>query len=133
MAVLERHPRRRGRTTLARVAAGYALTTGPTRSPIEDDFIAFCVARDIPLPETNVPIRVGGRKHIVDALWREARIAVELDGRSAHDRHLAFEDDRARDRSLTAAAWRPARVTPAQISFGADELERDLRDALDAT
>ena len=131
--VLERYPRRRGRGTLARVAASYGLTAGLTQSPIEDDFIEFCVARDIPLPETNVPIAAGGREYVVDCVWREARVIVELDGRDAHARELAFEDDRARDRALIAAGWRPIRLTSAQLRASAAALERDLKAALGLT
>ncbi len=127
VAILDRYPRRRGRRTLARIANGYALTAGPTMSPLEDDFAEFCGERGIPLPETNEPIRAGGRTRVVDCLYRDARLAVELDGRDAHARALAFEDDRERDRALTAAGWRPVRVTSAQLRFGADALEADLR------
>ena len=125
--ILARYPRRRGRRTLARIAAGYALTAGPTMSPIEDDFAEFCGERGIPLGEANVPIVAGGRTRVVDRLYREARLAVELDGRDAHERGLAFEADRERDRALTAAGWRPVRVTDAQMRFAADALEADLR------
>ena len=125
--ILERYPRRRGRRTLARIAAGYALTAGPTQSPLEDDFAEFCGGRGIPLGETNVPVVAGGRTYIVDCIYREARLAIELDGRDAHERALAFEEDRKRDRALTAAGWRPVRVTDAQMRFAADALEADLR------
>ncbi len=128
--VLQRYPRRRGRGTLARIAASYALTAGRTQSPLEDDFLEFCGVRDVPLPETNVPIAAGGRTYVVDCVWREARVIVELDGRDAHARELAFEDDRARDRALIAAGWRPIRVTSAQLRRGADALEHDVRAVL---
>jgi hypothetical protein len=55
---------------------------------------------------------------------------VELDGRSAHARELAFEDDRARDRATIAAGLRPMRITSAQLAGAPDELERDVRAAL---
>lgn len=132
-AILTRYPRRRGRGTLARIAAGYALNAGPTLSPLEDDFLEFCGARAIPIPETNVPLRAGGRTYVVDCLWRNARLVVELDGRDAHGRRLAFEDDRARDRALVASGWRPVRVTSAQLRAGADALEAALRAALGLT
>jgi hypothetical protein len=125
--ILDRYPRRRGRKTLARIARGYVLAGGRTASPLEDDFLEFCSQRRIPPPETNVPIAAGGREYIVDCVWREARLAVELDGRTAHERRLAFEDDRARDRALTATGWRPVRVTSAQLSAEPGGLERDLR------
>jgi very-short-patch-repair endonuclease len=74
-----------------------------------------------------VRLRAGGRGRIVDCLWRKARLIVELDGRVAHVRELAFEDDRARDRALTAAGWRPIRITRAQLRGDPDGLEADLR------
>jgi hypothetical protein len=124
--ILERYPRRRGRKCLARIARGYALAAGRTASPLEDDFLEFCGQRGIPIPESNVSLWIAGRYFVIDCLWRDARLAVELDGRTAHERRLAFEDDRARDRALTVAGWRPVRVTSAQLRFGAAELERDL-------
>jgi hypothetical protein len=127
IAILQRYPRRRGRGTLARIAAGYALTAGPTLSPIEDDFAEFCGRRGIPLGETNAPIVAGGRVRIVDSVYRHARLALELDGRDAHVRELAFEDDRERDRALTAAGWRPVRITRAQLHGAPDALECDMR------
>jgi hypothetical protein len=130
LAILDRYPRRRGRKTLAKVARSYAFAAGRTASPLEDDFMEFCVVRDIPPPETNVPIWAGDREYTVDCVWREARLAVELDGRDAHDRRLAFEDDRARDRALIAANWRPVRITSVQLSRGPDSLESDLRQML---
>jgi very-short-patch-repair endonuclease len=127
-AILARYPRRRGRGTLARIAAGYGLTeTRRTASPLEDDFLDFCAARHLPLPETNVPLRAGSRAYVADCLWREARLVVELDGRAAHARELAFEDDRRRDRALIAAGWRTARVTSAALRFEGDDLETELR------
>jgi hypothetical protein len=126
VSILDRYPRRRGRKNLAKLAVDYALSSGRTGSPLEDDFVEFCAHGDIPVPETNVPLWAGGREYIVDAVWREAKVAVELDGRAAHERRLAFEDDRIRDRALTAAGWRPVRVTSAQIRVQPDDLERDL-------
>jgi hypothetical protein len=57
-------------------------------SPIEDDFAEFCGQRGMPLGEANVPIVAGARTRIVDRLYREARLAVELDGRD--DTHASW-------------------------------------------
>ena len=130
VAILARYPRRRGRGTLVRIAYGYALRAGPTLSPIEDDFAEFCGQRGIPLGQTNMPIRAGGRVRIGDCVWHDARVVVELDGRDAHTRQLAFEDDRERDRSLAASGWRPVRVTSAHLRGDPDALEADLRSLL---
>jgi Protein of unknown function (DUF559) len=129
--VLQRYPRRRGRGTLAKVAERYALTAGPTQSPLEDDLLELCGRRGLPLPQTNVALPADGTVRIVDCVWREARLIVELDGRDAHRRELAFEDDRRRDRALTASGWRVVRVTSAQLRFAPDELESDLRRLLE--
>jgi Transcriptional regulator, AbiEi antitoxin len=79
----------------------------PTRSPFEDDFIAFCERYDLPRPETNV--RVAG--HTVDALFREQRLIVELDSWEFHQDRDAFETDRARDADTLAAGYRTLRIT----------------------
>jgi predicted transcriptional regulator of viral defense system/very-short-patch-repair endonuclease len=62
-------------------------------------------------PETNVRIRTRRRTYIVDCLWREEGVAVELDGRAAHVRAAAFEQDRARDTALVAVGLIPLRFT----------------------
>ena len=127
VAVLDRHPRRKGRGTLAGIVRERLLTEGFTRSVLEDRFLAFCSDRGLPLPETNVPLVVGGREIEVDCLWREQRVALELDSRRAHDTTASFESDRARDRSLMAANWRPVRITWAQLHRAGDSVEADLR------
>jgi very-short-patch-repair endonuclease len=57
-------------------------------------------------------------------------VALELDGRRAHQTRSAFEADRRRDRLLTVAGWRPVRVTWRHLDREADELEADLRSLL---
>jgi very-short-patch-repair endonuclease len=83
---------------------------------------------ELPLrrPEFNVEIEVDGETFEIDALWRSERIAVELDSRQFHDTPLAFERDRRRDRKLTAAGWRPVRITWRQITEERGAVARDL-------
>ena len=130
-AMLARHPRRRGRRRLARLVEGYMLGVGKTRSEFEDRFLRFCARRSLPLPETNVVIAVRGMRPEVDCVWRDARLIVELDSRSAHEREAAFHADRARDRALMAAGWSPMRVTWGQLHLEGDAVEADIRAALD--
>ena len=105
---------------------------GPTLSPLEDDMVEFCGARGIPLPETNAPIR-GRRTDAHRRLplargrgWRSSSTAA-----TRTQRALAFEDDRERDRALTAAGWRPIRMTarPACAVGRRTRSRRDLRAA----
>lgn len=71
-----------------------------------------------------------GRRYEPDGLWRDARLVVELDGRDAHTREVAFDDDRARDRALLAAGWIPLRITWSQLEHDGDAVEADLGQAL---
>ena len=128
--ILQRYPRRQGRRPLDRVVRSQHLGTGVSRSELEDRFLEFLVERGLPMPERNVVLEVGGRRFAVDCLWRDQRLVIELDSRSAHDTDGAFQDDRARDRALIAARWWPMRVTWAQLHGNRDELEADIRAVL---
>lgn len=68
-------------------------------------------AAGLPQPEKNVGI--AGQR--VDAVWRAARLIVEVDGWNTHDHRAAFERDRRRDQALIAAAWQVVRVTARQL------------------
>jgi very-short-patch-repair endonuclease len=100
---------------------------GRTRSDLEEDFIRFLRKHRLPMPELNVPMRVGGIPIEADCMWRERKVIVELDGRDAHDSTPAFESDRARDLALTAAGWRPGRVTSRRMRFDASALAKEIR------
>lgn len=131
VAVLDRHPRRRGRRALAEITRPLLSEDGRrTRSSLEDHFLDFCRRRRLPIPETNVRLRINGRTYEPDCVWRQAGVVVELDGRDAHARELAFSDDRARDRALIAAGWIPIRVPAEHLAHTPAALERDLRAAL---
>jgi very-short-patch-repair endonuclease len=79
--------------------------TGPTRSVLEDDFLAFIDRHDLPRPEVNQ--RVAGYE--VDMLWRPQRLIAELDSRAYHAD--TFEEDRERDATLLTHGFRVVRVT----------------------
>lgn len=51
-----------------------------------------------------------------DAVWREQRLVVEVDGFAAHGHRRAFEGDRRRDQDLTAAGHRTLRFTWRQLT-----------------
>lgn len=129
-AILERHPRRPGRSTLATIVDEALLAMGRTRSDLEDRFLALCRRHGLPLPESNVLLEVGGEIIELDCVWRRPRVAVELDGYRAHGTRLAFEDDRRRDRSLAAAGWLSLRITHAQLELEPKRLVAELRATL---
>jgi len=109
--LLHRYPRHRGskavRTALHRRRQGSTAT----KSELEEMFLALTDQAGMPRPEVNVPVE----GFEVDAVWRDVRLVVELDGRDTHGTAAAFERDRARDRALQVAGWRPVRITYRQM------------------
>ena len=81
------------------------------RDELEHRFQELLHEAGLAEPETNVKVETWRRTYEVDCLWREEGVAVELDGRAAHVRAAAFEEDRARDAALTAIGLRPLRFT----------------------
>jgi len=128
--LLERHPRRPGAAAIRAVLA--TPGAGITRNDLEDLFIDFVDRVGLPRPATNAPLQLPGFWIEPDCMWREQRLIVELDGRATHATRSAFENDRARDRALTAAGWRVIRITWRQLHDDAAALTRDLRASLTA-
>lgn len=74
----------------------------------------------------NAHLAVRDRFCEVDALWEYRRVAIELDGGGAHGTKKAFQDDRERDRILTAERYTTARITWHQIHEKPEEVATDL-------
>jgi elongation factor P len=88
-----------------------ARRSKPTRSQLEEAFLALVDAHDLPRPRRNERIATAEGYVTVDAVWPEARLVVELDGYETHGTRAAFVRDRRRDRLLTLEGWRVIRVT----------------------
>lgn len=121
-AMLERHEGRRGTAALRTLLLNARRSH---RSPTEAEFLDFIRTNHIPEPETNTIIE----GYECDAVWRDARLIVELDGYSTHGTRRAFARDRARDRRLTARGWRTMRVTSPDL---AAELAAELLSSIRA-
>lgn len=87
---------RRGSTRLRRAVERHLPELALTASPAEDDLLFLCEREGIPIPEPNA--RIGPYR--VDALWREARVVVELDGRDGHSSLERRTTDHERDMYL---------------------------------
>ncbi len=94
--------------TLARLELGAA----DTRSDGEERLVALVRSGGLPEPETNA--RLG--RYIVDALWREARLVVEVDGYGFHHTRRSFEADHERDLELESAGYEVMRITWTQVA-----------------
>ncbi len=97
-----------------------------TLSPLEDLFVIRCDAAELPPPEMNRTIL--GFK--VDAVWRDRKIAVELDGGQAHGHPAAVHTDRARDLRLRRAGWIILRYSRQQIESDWPMVLAELRSYL---
>jgi predicted transcriptional regulator of viral defense system len=124
--LLERHPGARGAATIRELVASKD-PGGVTRNEFEEGFVAFLDIHGLPRPAFNAPLAVRGRFFVIDALWRDRRLAVELDGRATHGTAAAFESDRERDRILQTEGWRTARITWRQLNDDSQALAADLR------
>jgi very-short-patch-repair endonuclease len=90
----------------------------PTRSELEDDFLAFCERFGLPRPLVNTV--VGGYE--VDAYFPDLRLIVELDSWAFHKGRRAFETDRLRDVTALANAIATVRITSERLR---DQPERE--------
>jgi very-short-patch-repair endonuclease len=118
LALLARYPGRPGGGRLG------SLLHGPerpalARSEAEERFLALVRRAELPAPDVNV--RFGGYE--LDFLWREAALALEIDGFAFHGDRAAFEADRRRDAALAASGVQVMRVTWRQVR---DEAEATL-------
>jgi hypothetical protein len=84
----------------------------PTRSALERGFLRLCDSHGLPRPEVNVFIE----RYLVDFVWRERRLIVEVDGYAYHRAPSRFESDREKDVVLGMAGWRVLRFTWRQVT-----------------
>lgn len=99
----------------------------PTRSPLEDDFMAFVKRYGLPVPVTNTYL-LG---YEIDVLYPAERVIVEVDSYGFHSDRRSFRRDRKRDVVMLAAGYVTVRITDDRMEDdGAQEAER-LRAILD--
>jgi very-short-patch-repair endonuclease len=121
-AVIARNPGRHG---IARLRAALQTLQGPppwTQSELERHFLAF--VRDAGLPEPQCNVVIGGE--LVDMVWPQARLVVELDGYGSHAGRAQFETDRRRDTRLLLAGYRVVRITQRRLQQEPDRVRAEL-------
>jgi very-short-patch-repair endonuclease len=127
-AVADVLARNRGRRGAARLGAALAQYAGPsiTRSEVEERFLLLVRNARLPHPEVNawIPLAAGGYRP--DFLWRDARLIVEVDGRTHHARRRAFEHDRLRDRRLALAGFETRRYAAREVIQTPQAVAREI-------
>ena len=96
-----------------------------TKSMLEEKFVLLCERCSFTPPAVNVEI--AGR--LVDAVWSEHKIVVELDGHLAHGTPARLESDHRRDLALRAAGYTVLRYTWHQVTRTPDRVMADLEGA----
>jgi very-short-patch-repair endonuclease len=125
--LLVRYPGRRGcKAVRACLWRRRNLPAGRARSWLELEFLPFLRRNELPRPQLNVWLQVGGKSLQVDCLW-PGRVVVELDGFAGHGTRVAFREDRARDRRLRVAGYGVTRIAPEQLNDEPEALAADLR------
>jgi very-short-patch-repair endonuclease len=126
--LLERTPNRKG---VKAVRAVIAEMTGPApwlQSKLEETFAELIRGSDLPDYEANVMVE----GEVVDALWRQERIIVELDGFAFHKSRSRFEADRRRDAKLMVAGYRVLRITQERLTNEPEAVLAEIRALLSA-
>lgn len=126
--LIARYPGKRG-TRKVQVALDRLKEdpVGRKRSRLEERFAPFLRQRHLPLPRFNDWILLGPKRYLVDCHWSHLRQVLELDGWETHSTRSAFQDDRARDRRLTAAGYTVTHITWRQLDDEPEEVASDLR------
>jgi very-short-patch-repair endonuclease len=93
-----------------------------TRSRLEAAFLALCETATLPTPEINTMVC----GWLVDAVWREQRVVVELDGLKGHRTPAQLERDHERDLVLRRNHFETRRYTWQQVTRQARDVVADL-------
>jgi len=117
---------RRGSVTLRKAIKRHQPQLARTRSKVERRFVTLCERARLPLPDMNA--RVG--RMTVDALWREQRVAVELDVHDGHGSPAQMERDRRRELHLRQGGYTVIRYTAQQLDDEPELVTADLLSSL---
>lgn len=118
---------RPGSTKLRRALERHQPELANAKSGGERALFELCERARLPLPELNT--RVAG--WTVDALWRDRRVVVEIDGWRNHRTPAQVNRDRRKELELRAAGFTVLRYSEEQILHNAQAVLADLCAALE--
>jgi hypothetical protein len=78
---------------------------GRSESPMESRMRWRFLNARLPVPEVQVEVAEGSRRHRLDVGWREYRLGAEFDGLEAHMTRSQLQADRDRHNWLTERRW----------------------------
>ncbi len=97
-----------------------------TRSELEIAFRSLVRRHQLPEPKLNAWI--AGAE--VDAVWPDARLAVECDGWAFHRGRRAFQRDRDKTNALQLRGWRVLRFTHADVIHRPEQVAAAIHSAI---
>lgn len=100
--------------------------SGSSQKALERLFIKKLRGTDLPKPSRQFRVR----SYKVDFVYRDARIAIELDGLGTHFSGEAFRADRRRQNELVLEGWIPLRFTWDDVNQSWPRVEATIRAAL---
>jgi predicted transcriptional regulator of viral defense system len=113
---------RPGSAQLRAALAAHQPALALTKSRLETLFFEICEKAKLHLPEVNQYLA----GHEIDAMWREQRIAVELDGHRNHHTRAQLRSDRRKELAVRMAGFTPVRYSEDQLEHSAEEVIVDL-------
>jgi predicted transcriptional regulator of viral defense system len=114
----------RGAKTLRAALRTHLPSLARTKSRLERLLLRICEEEQIELPEINVYVGDGWK---VDALWRKARLAVELDGHGNHHTPAQLRRDRRKEMALRKRELIPIRYSEEQLKNERAAVVTELR------
>jgi Protein of unknown function (DUF559) len=114
---------RAGSTKLRTALTRHEPKLARTHSPLERVFLPLCEKYGVPLPD-DVNVRVAGV--LVDAVWWQKRLVVELDGHDNHSSWAQIQRDRSNELRLRGASFDVHRYGTVQIEEEPEQVAHDL-------
>ena len=94
-----------------------------TRSELEILLLRFCETHQLPIPDCNIYLQ----GWLVDAVWQDNRLVVEVDGWQGHRTRAQLETDHQRDFELREAGYTVLRYTWRQLTDTPSAIASELR------
>ena len=122
---------RRGVGVMRRILEPH-LACEPVAGVFEARMARLLAIQELPpaVPEYEVWNDVGAFVARVDFAYPELRLAIEVDGYSAHSSVDAFRRDRTRQNALVAAGWTVLRFTWTEVNGNSPHVGRTIRATL---
>jgi hypothetical protein len=119
-----------GSTKLREALERHEPKLARTRSPLERLFLPLCEKYGVPLPDD---VNVCVARVLVDAVWWEQRLVVELDGNDNHSSWGQIQRDRSNELRLRAARFDVNRYGTVQLEEEAPLVAGDVLAGLSST